>query len=149
VKTFLIAAVCAALWATAAEASGFTVYGQGALSCGQWLSDRQDPYLKPGANQWLLGFISAAGDYSGEPLAKTDADGLTAWVDRYCQAHPLDDAITAAERLAEALAKRKRTAQYVPFPAPPVPQPITPMPPLPPPPAPGTPGGIYMPPRAA
>ncbi len=52
------------------------------------------------SEQWILGFLSGvgyAGNESGlDPLIGVDDEGVWAWVDNYCQAHPLDLLIQAA-----------------------------------------------------
>ena len=54
---------------------------------------------------WVLGWVSAAGYYSGQPLRDTDSQAIAAWVDKYCHEHPLSKIADAAKSLVETLAK--------------------------------------------
>ena len=74
--------------------------GSGTASCGAWTENRRQ--LTDGAvsdEEWVLGFLSGIG-YIGydnaNPLNKTDADGVWAWIDNYCSAHPLSQISDAA-----------------------------------------------------
>jgi hypothetical protein len=84
----------------------FYIYGPGNSSCGKWLEEhkRGETPTWYGAADWVLGFVSAASAYrvSGE-LKHTDAAAIAAWVDNYCQQHPLDDLYHASGHLVEAL----------------------------------------------
>ena len=55
---------------------------------------------------WVLGWVSAAG-YYGAHLRHTDADAISAWVDNYCRANPLNQIKDAADSLVDELAKTK------------------------------------------
>jgi hypothetical protein len=79
--------------------------GEGDRSCGAWRAAR-------GAGswglmgQWILGFLSGV-SYTGNwtklaPLNGTDADGAFAWIDNYCQAHPLGTVVYAAMEFVAA-----------------------------------------------
>jgi hypothetical protein len=86
------------------SAEAFTVLGgQGALSCGSWTSARRDRTAS-GPQQWVLGFLLGVGwaltDSGWNPLKGVDADGVWAWVDNYCQAHPLQYLAEAAGAFA-------------------------------------------------
>jgi hypothetical protein len=72
------------------------IIGQGTLSCGSWVSERRKgpaaweplPY-----ESWILGFLSGIGVGSNgalNPLQGVDAEAVWAWIDNYCQAHPLE-----------------------------------------------------------
>jgi hypothetical protein len=79
------------------------IIGVGTGSCGNWTKDRRNPgELYPNMDgQWVLGFLSGMG-WSGlyydraEILKGMDAEGVWAWVDNYCQAHPIKDMTDAA-----------------------------------------------------
>jgi hypothetical protein len=84
----------------------YRAYGYGVgSSCGQWLRDSAKDYA-PG-QQWMLGYISGAiavrASNQATPLRKTDSDGVFAFLNQYCQAHPLDRMTRAARFLYEAL----------------------------------------------
>jgi hypothetical protein len=59
--------------------------------------------------QWVLGFLTAFNFYgngSGNITNGTDANGVFAWIDTYCAAHPLDQISTATVALVAELSKR-------------------------------------------
>ena len=83
-------------------AHAYTAIGAGTDACETWTADRRQP-LGSGAlqdEQWVSGFLSGIG-YEGEevidPLVGLDAQAVWAWVDDYCQAHPLEKIAAAAE----------------------------------------------------
>jgi hypothetical protein len=49
--------------------------------------------------QWIVGYLSGVASATSQagmdPLHGTDAEGVWAWIDNYCQAHPLDLMIDA------------------------------------------------------
>ena len=69
------------------------------MSCGTWVDRRQNnQYFEIG--NWALGFISGAAIYGniGNPLGKTDANGVLYWLDNYCRRDPsgyFSEAVTA------------------------------------------------------
>jgi hypothetical protein len=80
--------------------------GMGSQSCGTWTAGRRDRQAL-GSEQWILGFLSGIGYVSlvpngTNPLEGTDAKGVWAWVDNYCQTHPLDPIITAGIKFVGA-----------------------------------------------
>jgi hypothetical protein len=96
------------LWAQRARNTEM-VYGIGTESCGSWIKTRTEPargeWLPAGA--WVQGWISAADHYAVPgPLARTDGDAMAAWLDQYCNAHPLDRLDIAAGQLAVELSRR-------------------------------------------
>ena len=64
------------------------------------------------ANQtaWVNGFLSAFNDYGSAAASDVanciDANGVFAWIDNYCAAHPLDSTATATIALISELSKR-------------------------------------------
>ena len=58
---------------------------------------------------WVQGFISAFNYYGGatapDIASGTDANGVFAWIDNYCAAHPLDTIATATIALVSELSK--------------------------------------------
>jgi hypothetical protein len=56
-------------------------------------------------NHGFWGFLSGIG-YEGDanlnPLNGMDAYGVWAWIDNYCQAHPIETIMEAAEAFASA-----------------------------------------------
>lgn len=80
-------------------------------SCGYWTEQRR---LGGGHSQiwegWILGYISglnAFGPNDGDVAPDVRPEGLMAWVDNYCAAHPLDRISLAGFKLAEQLRKRR------------------------------------------
>ena len=58
---------------------------------------------------WVQGFLSAFNYYvskSGNVLSGIDNNGIFAWIDNYCAAHPLDDIATATFAFIAELSKR-------------------------------------------
>ncbi len=59
---------------------------------------------------WVNGFLSAFNFYgtSKEDIANgIDANGVFAWIDNYCAAHPLDNITRATIALITELSKRQ------------------------------------------
>jgi hypothetical protein len=95
-----------------------TTYGVGNSSCGTWTQDRAtaanakanargDPMDRLSAltdETWVTGFVS--GYSHGASLKDTDGDALAAFMDNYCQVHPLDTIATAAAALVTDLAQQ-------------------------------------------
>jgi hypothetical protein len=55
---------------------------------------------------WVLGFLSGIGSTGiGDPLRQMDADGVAAWIDNYCRAHPIK---AIADAVAEFLGAHPR-----------------------------------------
>jgi hypothetical protein len=110
--------------AEAADTS-WVVYGEGNTSCGAWTkAQQQRPQLNAtgstlisrssdfaGQLQWIEGYMSAFNMYERRlpSLAKgMDVNGLFAWIDNYCAAHPLDSISIAADALIAELSQRQR-----------------------------------------
>ena len=89
---------------TARNQNTYRRYGAGVSSCGTWLENRRSPneFVWMANGQWIMGWLSAAGHY-GTDLKKTDSAAISAWVDNYCKANPLEDLEKAAISLADAL----------------------------------------------
>jgi hypothetical protein len=86
-----------------------TVYGQGNSSCGTWIQDKQSDSraisLHAIDRAWVGGFVSGSG-HTGLQLRKTDSNGIVAFMDTYCQAHPLENISLGAAALVDALLAR-------------------------------------------
>jgi hypothetical protein len=89
-------------WQTIPPAGKYNVYGAGTMSCGAWAVVRQKQDFRE-AGQWMMGFVSGAGWAGNKQLRKSDADGMSAWIDQYCAAHPLDELSDAAAALVQTL----------------------------------------------
>ncbi len=116
IRIFLIALATILLLGGGAEAAdaegGFGNYGAGTVSCGEWLKYRkEDSHISNQYQQWVLGFITAynAHVYDGLNVAEgVNAEGISAWTDKYCREHPLDDLYIATHRLILELESRQR-----------------------------------------
>lgn len=86
--------------------------GSGHLSCGAWTSRQNDRVTRGEQEEWLWGFVSAynwfvAGD--GNVANGADGYGMAAWMNTYCQAHPMKFVVDGADALiAELKATRRR-----------------------------------------
>jgi len=77
---------------------GYNLRGPGG-SCGTWTVDRRsNEELAMLDLCWVLGFLTSIGyNGLGDPLNGVDAEGVGGWVDNYCQAHPIDEIVDAAQ----------------------------------------------------
>lgn len=105
----------AALFALAALPSAAHEYVQvynypAADSCATWTryrAARENQALEG----WVLGFVTgrnAFGPGTGDLAPGVHAEGLTAWVDQYCAANPLESVSTASFKLVRELERRGR-----------------------------------------
>jgi hypothetical protein len=83
--------------------------GVGTGSCGTWTAARRDRRALL-YEQWILGFLSGEGaasavlaDGRDNPLNGMDAEGVWAWIDTYCQVHPLDQISRGGQKLGQKL----------------------------------------------
>jgi hypothetical protein len=87
------------------HAAAYNLIGAGADTCGAWTADRRDPTstLAMMNGSWVTGFLSGIG-YAGadwlDPLQGLHNRDVLAWMDTYCQAHPLESISRAAGGLA-------------------------------------------------
>jgi hypothetical protein len=100
------AALCGVI-TTSTHSAEYRVVGYGNTSCGTWMTDRKEKsWLASIDSAWVEGFITAM-DTNNPKINRatraTDSDGLAAWIDIYCAAHPLDNLSRASEELALAL----------------------------------------------
>lgn len=96
----VIAALLLLAFPSALKADEPTIAGLGTRSCGGWTEDRKaNAFDATNDQSWVMGFLSGValtgGDYN--PLNNTDALGVWAWIDNYCQANPLDEIYQAGE----------------------------------------------------
>jgi len=98
-KRIVIVTVVAILMSGRSEADRtYSVVGQGTVSCGAWMTARQERSAF-GMQQWVLGFLSGVAFMGGPqiaPLESTDAPGAWAWIDNYCHDHPVENISSAA-----------------------------------------------------
>lgn len=87
-----------------------TVWAWGGESCGSWTAAAERGLSYPKRTifkGWLTGYVTAMNLWrvsQGHPDFETDAEGMVAWVDNYCKAHPLDLVADAAMYLSFELA---------------------------------------------
>jgi hypothetical protein len=94
VTTCLILAV--GLMTGSVEAQAGHMIGLGGNSCGSWTASRRGNAAEL-SQQWVLGFLSGLGwEGRNDPLANMDANGVWAWIDNYCSAHPIEKIADAA-----------------------------------------------------
>jgi hypothetical protein len=93
-----ILAVALASSSAKAEPGLIDIIGAGVSSCGKWTAD-QSQETPIADDQWILGFLSGVAFMGSgpetNPLNGLDAQAVWAWIDNYCQAHPLDSIATA------------------------------------------------------
>ena len=100
-----------------AEDSTTVVLGVGNRSCGSWMQARRSAgTLEDVYKGWIAGFLSGANsilsnsenhiDTLERARAETDAQGLWAWIDNCCQAHPLGSIAQASDALSAELIRR-------------------------------------------
>lgn|SRR5487761_2031756 len=103
----LLASLPAQVWAVATV----EVRGNGGVSCGTWSADHSSKSTSEADKEWVLGFLSGVASATGQdvlnPSTSVDPGGLFAWIDKYCQAHPLNTLNNAAEALFNELAARR------------------------------------------
>jgi hypothetical protein len=86
----------------------FTLVGDGWRSCATWTQDRHGGKAW-GDLAWVDGFISGVNwsrmtaGKSGRLGSATNQAGMDAWIDDYCQQHPLEKLTDAAQGLVMEL----------------------------------------------
>jgi hypothetical protein len=111
-------AVCAALLpggGSKAEDDSFAPFERhmGEFGCGSWPSAESFERLpKAALLNWILGYLSRAAfaDHA-DLLATVDQSSASAWMDNYCQAHPLDTVAQGAYALEQDLRSRAAPAR--------------------------------------
>jgi hypothetical protein len=89
------------LWLTAAQAD-YILYGQGSLSCQEWLNRRKsETWYEMG--EWMLGFISAVAYYDIQALKEKNPQDFLPWMDAYCRENPQHELADGVQKLVEAL----------------------------------------------
>lgn len=92
----------------AAAAPTYVIRGVGADSCQDWNQYKMaDGPARYGSISWVLGYLSAFNNFvsaDGDLTARTSVDEITAWIDDYCRAKPLDTVAGATTALISQLA---------------------------------------------
>ena len=109
----VIILIAAVMSGDVALAGAFHAAGSGLQSCGSWTASRR-AYVPGGPAthaaqtalqemEWITGFLSGiASQGSLDPLNNVDVQGVWAWIDNYCRAHPLEAIGDAAAAFAVA-----------------------------------------------
>jgi hypothetical protein len=86
------------------------VLGHGTLSCGVWLNERRNRTPRADAmTTWANGFLTGLQTTSPRAIPSQqarDREGRDAWLDQYCQTHPLDTWSVAVLQLFFVLTKQ-------------------------------------------
>jgi hypothetical protein len=110
-RLLVMTAVLALALCFKAEAqNNYMIAGWGPQSCAAWTKIQAgEPRDVDAPRQWVLGFVSAFNAYespTGDVTKTADTNGLFAWIDNYCAAHPLDKISTATMALISELSQR-------------------------------------------
>src|SRR5215475_5656389 len=106
-----VATGLASIGTASAEGPALTA-GIGSLSCGTWTRQRTQGGTQADIDrEWILGFVTGVNwdratspDTRGSLLGRgIDVKGWFAFVDNYCQTHPLDTVLKAAISLIREL----------------------------------------------
>jgi hypothetical protein len=92
------------------SAQGRTVLGHGLTSCGGWTQAQGSE--RSSLETWVAGYLSSFNSLTGDAndpdfLKDEDWDGLIAWIDNYCSAHPDYKLETAARSLVIELVQHR------------------------------------------
>jgi hypothetical protein len=107
IARFLVALLALAFCFQTEAKEGWEAFGSGTQSCAEWTKSEAErrPVNSggtmltqtgsdiPAQTQWIAGFLTAFNHYQGATpnvAQGTDMNGVFAWVDTYCAAHPLD-----------------------------------------------------------
>src|SRR5438270_11418301 len=81
------------------------VLGQGNVSCGSWLNDRQREDAASSRIAWVLGYVTAFNQYGSKPGGDVSGakgtEEIMAWIDNYCGRHPSDNLYRASDALVD------------------------------------------------
>ena len=104
----LIALGCLSAFAGSALAEeNYDLFRYGSLSCDEWI--RHSDLTAPETPKWFENFIAGlyqGGGYRIDFKNEIKPDQVTAWLDGYCRAHPLDGLAVAGTVLTNELAAR-------------------------------------------
>jgi hypothetical protein len=96
------------LWAVDDPFNGLiNIFGiSGGLSCGAYLKDiSTSPAKKNAYEWWVAGLVTGTNLTKGRTVS-TDIAGITAWLKRYCDEHPLEPFMKAVIELDKELDKQ-------------------------------------------
>jgi len=82
-------------------------------SCSSWHEERATESTSRNQLQsWVIGFLSGwsfAAAFLDDPLDRTTEEAAWAWIDNYCQTHPLGTVPNAAREFATEITAHKRS----------------------------------------
>ncbi len=98
---------------TAQRSDKGVVFGVGSRPCGEWAKNKSVVVVGGGSAvtreegiAWVSGWVSGATRYDRRSLARPEPERVTASLERYCAAHPLDKLWQAGEAIVNDLASR-------------------------------------------
>jgi hypothetical protein len=107
------------LWGAAAtgrqsdKSTKGVIFGAGSRPCGEWAKNKSVMVVGGGPAvtreegiAWVSGWVSGATRYDPRSLARPEPASVTASLERYCAAHPLDRLWQAGEAIVNDLAPR-------------------------------------------
>jgi len=110
--TSVILTMMASAQSSSGKATTYTVYGFGTSSCSTWRQDKSRNDRAYAADKaWATGYVSGAGyavslgSDGQRKLKTTDSAAIVAFIDTYCQAHPVDAISEAAQALIQDLSR--------------------------------------------
>lgn len=84
------------------------VMGVGNVSCGKWLEDKSDSFVRAQRMQWLLGYLSAYNGFNTKnQVQPNDVESAMAFMDLYCSNNPLHITFFGANALIDELGGMK------------------------------------------
>jgi hypothetical protein len=108
---FLLVVVAMMVCANAqAQSDERMVLGPHEATCGSWTEARKQKSTARfrELHIWALGYVSGINMRDRRDfLAHIDADAISAWLDNYCQKHPLSNFAKTVDTLALELKQRK------------------------------------------
>lgn len=88
--------------------SGQAITTRGAPACSAWLSQRASTDGEAIELSWIVGYLSGlAIGFNEDVLGPVDNPTISAWLDKYCRAHPLDSLAVAGQELFVDLARKR------------------------------------------
>lgn len=108
-KAVLLAGVILATPVQAQDDLGFTTFGAGGKSCGDWI--RSEGSMRNLYISWVMGFLTAVNVYDAASGKDGNMPGANprdfeVWITDYCNSHALEKVSSAAVHLAIELRKQ-------------------------------------------
>lgn len=110
-----LAVVSLLIFGTSAQAQGVTVQGVGTFSCGKYLEFRGTKNETQDAAfvSWIWGYLAGLNMEAQRATTQNlpDAASTLAYVDKYCDEHPLNNVLQAAGGLFKELGGKRNPPQ--------------------------------------